>query len=109
MKSKELQYSSEFSALAEDADVSAFENLAPLAKLFWKEETVQKAYLALPQNSLPETNAFFMSKIDSIHHKDYTPSNEDILKLRFETHNVNETVFKIEGFNFKYCTASTIF
>jgi guanine nucleotide-binding protein G(i) subunit alpha len=75
------------------------EKIGLLVNHFWKNESVRKAYQSLPQNQLPETNAFFMKHISRIFDPCYEPTNEDWLKLRTVTNNISETVIK---FNSQY-------
>ena len=71
-------------------------SLNSIIKLFWESETVQRAFKQLPPNRMPETNEYFLGHIDRIFNQLYTPTTEDVLKVRTTTQAISETVFHLK-------------
>jgi len=78
------------------------QNMIRLLENVWEDEGVQKTWeefrnLIQVQDALPH----FMNKFREIFTDSYVPNEEDWLRVRVRTTGVTETVFSLEGVNFK--------
>jgi len=67
----------------------------------WREPTILAAYEKRSTFQLPDSAAYFFSKIDHVARKDYIPNNDDILRARVRTTGIVENNFSIDGNNFQ--------
>jgi len=93
--------------------------LDPLSRDFWSADVVDDVHLlwgkdgnadpaikaTFQQRSrlqLPDGAIYLFDNIDRIGHVDYTPTAEDILRVRQRTSGIMEREFKIHGVDFKF-------
>jgi len=93
--------------------------LDPLSRDFWSAEVVDDVHLLWGKDGnadpaikatfenrsrlqLPDGAIYLFENIDRIGHPDYTPTAEDILRVRQRTSGIMEREFKIHGVDFKF-------
>jgi len=87
------------------AEMKGEEDLTPelghAIQALWKEPSVQAAYEKRATFQLPDSAAYFFTKIEQVARRDYIPNNDDILRARVRTTGIVENNFAIDGNNFQ--------
>ena len=71
------------------------EELANHIKKLWSDDAIQKVYSRRAKCCVADSTAHFMNGIDRICDKNYVPTDEDLLLVRYRTLGMNEKEFKI--------------
>nr|ODN98846.1 guanine nucleotide-binding protein G(o) subunit alpha [Cryptococcus depauperatus CBS 7855] len=66
-------------------------------KSLWKDPGVQQCYNRGNEFALAENMSYFYTDLDRLFQPDFTPTNDDILRVRSKTTGITETRFPIQG------------
>ncbi|WVN90178.1 uncharacterized protein L203_105414 [Cryptococcus depauperatus CBS 7841] len=66
-------------------------------KSLWKDPGVQQCYNRGNEFALAENMPYFYTDLDRLFQSDFTPTNDDILRVRSKTTGITETRFPIQG------------
>ncbi|XP_064202842.1 guanine nucleotide-binding protein G(olf) subunit alpha isoform X2 [Anguilla rostrata] len=70
------------------------------AKKLWDDEGVKACYERANEYQLIDCAQYFLDRIDSVGHVDYTPTDQDLLRCRVLTSGIFETRFQVDKVNF---------
>ena len=70
-------------------------------EILWKDRGVQSAFERSNEYQLIDCAKYFLDRVQIIKRKDYSPSEQDILRCRVLTSGIFETKFQVEKVNFQ--------
>lgn len=76
-------------------------NHASYISLIWQDEASQKCWQRANEFDLPESTAYYMSSIERLATEPFTPSQEDVLRLRLPTSETTVNDFTNDGWTFR--------
>jgi len=82
-----------------NADLS--DELADHLKSLWADPAIQKVYEMRNIICVPESTKFFMDRLDEISAPEYSPTDQDLLLVRYRTAGMTEKQLEIGGQSFK--------
>jgi len=88
-------------SLQDDDTVRIDQSNAHHFKQLWADKAIQTAFQNSSKFQLPDSAAYYLSKIDEIAAPGYVPSEQDILRSRVKTSGIVVSDFLVEGNEFK--------
>lgn len=82
-------------------NVEIDEKLAEVIHGVWWDPGIQKTWVYRSMYYLTDSAGFFLDKIQEIGHKDYIPTEQDVLRCRIRTTGIQEKEFNMENTHFK--------
>jgi len=78
------------------------EQLASHVTVLWNEcSPIRRMYEHRNKICVPDSTAYFVKEIDRISQSNYSPSNDDIIRVRYRTAGMTEKEFRIQDAIFK--------
>ncbi|KAG9491309.1 guanine nucleotide-binding protein G(s) subunit alpha-like [Eleutherodactylus coqui] len=69
-------------------------------KALWQDEGVKACYERANEYQLIDRAQYFLDKIEIVQQDDYTPTDQDLLRSRFQTSGIHEAKFQVDKLNF---------
>eukprot|EP00117_Sycon_ciliatum_P036868 scpid63313/ scgid1701/ Guanine nucleotide-binding protein G(o) subunit alpha 47A len=89
-----------FEVIADQADDQAFSiQLLASMKRLWHDSGVQECFQRSREYQLNDSAKYFLNNLDRIGRRNYTPTDQDILRTRVKSTGVTETHFSMKGLN----------
>jgi GTPase SAR1 family protein len=95
-------YALDSSIVSQDIGEQQMIDAAKDLKKLWADTGIQQCYSRSNEFQLNDTADYFFSNLDRIAHKNYTPTEEDILRIRVKTCGVTESEVSIGKDRFRF-------
>ena len=70
-------------------------------KRLWNDSGVLESFRHSPKYQLNDSAKYYLDALDRLCHKDYTPSEQDVLRTRVKTTGITETRFNYKNLEFR--------
>ncbi|GAV06802.1 hypothetical protein RvY_16729 [Ramazzottius varieornatus] len=88
--------------IARMEDVEPFsDDLLAAMKRLWADPAVQESFSRSNEYQLNDSAKYFLDDLDRLGQKDYSPTEQDILRTRVKTTGIVEVQFSFKGLHFK--------
>ncbi|VDP20457.1 unnamed protein product [Soboliphyme baturini] len=83
-------------------DEHHFMAIAPAIETLWNDNALKRTYDRRNQFQLADSCKYFFDDIARVKHRDYMPTNRDIIMCRKATRGINELTFNIQNVPFRF-------